>query len=149
MCKSDKTPSIIPLAVRFPNVINEDSYEQLDREWHLIKSTSELCKEDDFMTFWNKVFRIKNEIDQPMFPAMTLFVKAMLCLPHSSAATERIFSAVNINKNKIRNRILTPLMNGLLLTKERLKHKTSANFVISKELIELAKSARRQEEQKN
>lgn len=42
--------------------------------------------------------------------------------------------------------MLTPMMNGILLTKENLKHKTSANFKITKQLIDLATSARNQNE---
>lgn len=76
-CKSDETMSIIPLGIRLPNVIDEGMYEQLDREWRLIKTTSDLNAEDNFFKFWNKVFGIKNDIGQLMFPTITGFVKAL------------------------------------------------------------------------
>jgi hypothetical protein len=141
-CKSDEThSSIIPLALRFPNVIREADYEEIDREWRLLKSVDALKPNEELMGFWNTVFSMKNDVDEAMFPLLTKFVKAMFCLPHSSAATERVFSAINNNKNKLRNRLLTPTMNGLLLTKEKLKNSSAANFKISSELITLSQKA--------
>lgn len=144
-CKSDSFYSIMPLAVHFPNVIEENSYEELDREWQLLKTIEALKTDQEFMAFWNKVFEMKNAVGEQMFPKLTTLVKALLCLPHSSAATERIFSAVTINKNKIRNQLQTPLMNALLLTKEKLKHSSATDFTINADLINLAKSAKNNE----
>ena len=42
---------------------------------------------------------------------------ALLVLPHSSAAVERVFSQVKLIKTDIRNRLSTESLNGILLTK--------------------------------
>lgn len=141
-CKSDEFNSIIPLAINFPNLIEEGMFENLDREWRLIKEIDHFSKEKNIIEFWNDVFSMKDECNDIMFPVISKFVKAMFCLPHSSATTERVFSSINLNKNKLRNRLTTPMINGLLLTKEKLKHSSAADFIISKHLIELAKKSK-------
>ncbi|KAJ8881935.1 hypothetical protein PR048_018422 [Dryococelus australis] len=139
-CKSDYIHSIMTLDIHFPN---EEVMKSLICNGFLLKTVEALKKDDEFMDFWNKVFGMKNAVEDQVFPCLTVLVKAVLCLPHSSAATERIFSAVTLNKNKIRNKLQIPLVNGLLLTKEKLKHSSAADFTVSEELIKLASSARK------
>lgn len=144
-CKSDFFPSIIPLAKYFPNLGDENMYELLDREWRLVKASSTLSSELELIAFWNKVFDQKYELAKakPKHPELTKFVKAMLCLPHTSGNVERIFEKVNAHnlKNKIKQKRETPMINSLLLTKEMLKRTSAKDFVISDELMSLAKVA--------
>lgn len=56
-----------------------------------------------------------------MFPLLTQFVQNLLILPHSSANVERLFSAINLMKTNIRNRLQTDTLTGLLYTKSGLK----------------------------
>lgn len=57
------------------------------------------------------------------YPCLRHFVFSLFCLPHSSATVERTFSAVNLNKTKIRNRLSTSTLEALLRSKEYLKSK--------------------------
>lgn len=73
-----------------------------------------------------------------LFPVLTKFIKHILDLPHSSANVERVFSQVNLNKNKYRNRLLRDSMEGILYTKDYLKLNKSNCFdlVIKNDLLQ-------------
>ncbi|KAI5702152.1 hypothetical protein M8J76_017078 [Diaphorina citri] len=135
--KSDHCPSIINLAHFFPNVISEKDLETLDAEWRYLKCDEEIINTElELLNFWNQVFR-----REAKYPMLTKLVKSMFALPHSSAATERVFSAINNNKTKLRNQLETPMINGLLLTKEHIKKSSAAKFQITYSLRSLAKRA--------
>lgn len=144
-CKSDYFPSIIPLAKYFPNLGNDNMFEQLDREWRLVKSSSTMSSDLELIAFWNKVFDQKYELAKakPKHPQLIKFVKAMLCLPHTSGNVEKIFEKVSVHnmKNKVKQKRETPMINSLLLTKEKLKRTSAKDFEISDELMSLAKVA--------
>lgn len=73
-----------------------------------------------------------------MFPILNTFITALLSLPHSSAAVERIFSAVNLIKTKTRNRRGTRSLIGLLHSKREITRnkKYYYDFNITNELVE-------------
>jgi hypothetical protein len=48
-------------------------------------------------------------------------VQNICCLSHSSAEIERIFSKVNLIKTKLRNKLVTKTVEGLILAKDLLK----------------------------
>lgn len=54
------------------------------------------------------------------FSELTKFALDILSLPHSNSDCERVFSAVNCMKTKIRNRLNTETINGALHTKQHL-----------------------------
>lgn len=68
------------------------------------------------MDFWQCVKSkcIKNSDDSETFQLINDLVQYILILPHSSAAVERIFSTINLNKNKTRNRLSTETLTGIL-----------------------------------
>lgn len=65
------------------------------------------------------------------------FALTTLCLPHANADCERIFSRINCIKTKLRNKLKTDTINGLLHTKEHLSHtdKNCVNFEPSKKML--------------
>lgn len=69
------------------------------------------------MEFWNTVKNLKDGNNLEAFPLTTMFVSYVLTLPHSSACVERLFSSINLNKTKIRNRLSTDTMSGILHSK--------------------------------
>ncbi|XP_075533772.1 uncharacterized protein LOC142566774 [Dermacentor variabilis] len=85
--------------------------------------------------FWAVVFTQKHCDGSAAFPALTEFVIAILCLPHSSAAVERVFSAVNNLKTKLRNKLSTETICGLLHTKRLMTSSACHSFNIDKPLI--------------
>ncbi|KAF0691306.1 protein FAM200A-like [Aphis craccivora] len=56
-----------------------------------------------------------------MFPLLTVLIKNIMTLPHSTACVERIFSMINLIKTKERNHLNTSNLIGLLHTKRALK----------------------------
>lgn len=70
----------------------------------------------DVETFWVKISEIKEE-DTFIFHELSEFCKNILSLPHSSAATERVFSILNLNKTKLRNSLAVETCNYMLHTK--------------------------------
>lgn len=64
------------------------------------------------------MFSLKKGDDTHLFPNLNEFVKYLICLPHSSAAVERTFSAINLNKTKTRNRLNNETLQRILRTKD-------------------------------
>nr|XP_015840040.1 PREDICTED: uncharacterized protein LOC107398966 [Tribolium castaneum]XP_015840041.1 PREDICTED: uncharacterized protein LOC107398966 [Tribolium castaneum]XP_015840042.1 PREDICTED: uncharacterized protein LOC107398966 [Tribolium castaneum] len=127
--------TLVPLASRFPTLVT--NLEKLNSEWRLLSDMSEIKMNSSksLVDFWNYVFNIKNGLNEYMFPHLTNFVKGLLCLPHSSAAAERIFSQLSLIKTKNRNKLNIFTCNYLLHTKYLLKDKCCFNFEPLKSLM--------------
>lgn len=80
---------------------------------------------------------MKKGEDSDLFPLLNKFVTLILTLPHSIAATERIFSTINLNKTKTRNRLETETLTGILHSKNILNYqkKSGFNFEINQEML--------------
>lgn len=142
--KSDLYLSIRPLAMLFPNVIESNLLDELESEWWDIKSSSSFKSTEHFFVFWNKVI-VEKHADSifqsgPKYPLMSKFLKAMLCLPHSSESIVNAFTAIRRNNIKTRSKHDSAMMSSLLLIQEKLKGSSSVNFEISDALLCLAKS---------
>ena len=128
--------SIAPLASLVPGIIGPDKLNEVDREWRLLRNT-ELNVPDnaDVEEFWQKIKEIKSGDDTPMFSNLSHLVSGLLCLPHSSATAERIFSAVNNLKTKQRNRLSTKTLVGFLHSKRYLGDDKCGDFCVEDKLI--------------
>lgn len=134
---SKKHISIAPLAAKFSNLIGENELNRLDSEWRQLRNfsfTTEF-KDLDIRTFWLKCAKLKFGDNTPMFETLCNFVFNLFSLPHSSAAVERIFSQINLNKTKIRNRLNTESLNGIMMSKNILKNSNCYNLKVDKELL--------------
>lgn len=78
---------------------------------------------------------MKSGDDTPMFPNLSHLVSGLLCLPHSSATAERVFSAVNNLKTKQRNRLSTKTLVGFLHSKRYLDKTTCGMFSVEDKLV--------------
>jgi hypothetical protein len=85
--------------------------------------------------FWIKVSQIKCADESAMFPTLSNFILDIMCLPHSIATVERIFSVIHLNKTKIRNKLSTETLSGILHTKTLLKNDNCFNFNIDPNLL--------------
>ncbi|KAJ8951998.1 hypothetical protein NQ314_007616 [Rhamnusium bicolor] len=81
-----------------PNLVSQENIALLNSEWRMISDATEprQYSKKSLKEFWIFVFRLKNKLGENMFPNLSLFIKAVLSLPHSSAAAERIFSQLNL-----------------------------------------------------
>lgn len=131
----DDIISISPAASEFQSLLNLDLNE-LDSEWRILRHT-DVKKCDDVVDFWRSVKLLKKGNDQDMFPNLNKLVTFLFTLPHSSAATERIFSAINLNKTKSRNRLSTDILSGLSYSKNLLnsRNKSCYNFDVEPGMI--------------
>lgn len=138
--------SIIPLALEFKHVINENEFNNLDKEWRilpnihlerqkLLKSTLATNTKVDFNDFWQIVSHQENGMEQPMFPLIIKLVDHIATLPHSSANVERIFSIINLNKTKTRTRLSTSTLVGMIYTKSMIRNSNCYDFKIDQSLV--------------
>lgn len=116
--------SLGPLASNLPILTKNTNLDDLDREWRKLSNmerVENLNVNMQVITFWSKVINIKKSDNTKMFPLLTIVIKNIMTLPHSSACVERIFSCVNLIKTKYRNRLNTHNLIGLLHTKQVIK----------------------------
>jgi len=110
----------------------------VDREWLALKDNTDLDLSKPPLEFWNQVKKIELGNGEEAYPSINKIVSYIFCLPHSSATVERIFSAVNLNKNKIRNRLNLDTLSGILRTKNLLaRQKTNCfNIKVNDKMID-------------
>ncbi|XP_062550541.1 uncharacterized protein LOC134215347 [Armigeres subalbatus] len=122
---SGKGVSLSTVLKHFPTVILTNEWQNIDNEFNEIKCLDfkalGLSEHTNDEEFWLKIFDIQTNDGKIKFPLMAKLMKAILSLPHSSAAAERIFSAQNLNKTKLRNKLRNKSMVGILRTKDWLK----------------------------
>ncbi|CAH1383553.1 unnamed protein product, partial [Tenebrio molitor] len=111
--------SLVDVVRLFPNLVKNAELQAIDTEWRLLRNNSELNKLDnDIQVFWHQVTSMKLGNNEMAFPLLSRFVQNILCLPHSSANVERQFSAINLMKTKVRNKLETDTIHGLLHSKQ-------------------------------
>lgn len=137
--KARSVATISPLMSSFPSLVNDDTLQKIDNEWRMLRNSLTTLLSDDTeetpVKFWMKVKGITSGDGTPVFPFLAEFMIRLLCLPHSSAAAERVFSAVNRMKTKTRNRLSTSTMAGLLHTRRLMTDRKCYDVKISDSLI--------------
>ena len=83
----------------------EFQYNNIDIiKWHS-KTTIDL---------WIEVEKYRDSVGQNPFQEIAKFALKLLSLPHSNADIERVFSQMNLVKNKTRNRMQFDTLNSIL-----------------------------------
>jgi len=82
---------------------------------------------------------VKNSMGECIFKNIASLSLAILCLPFSNASVERVFSIMNIVKNKLRNRMNVESLDAILNVKFSLQRLSMAchNFVITDKMLSL------------
>ncbi|KAG5892418.1 hypothetical protein JTB14_003354 [Gonioctena quinquepunctata] len=106
---------------------------ELEREWKVLKN-SDISTSMKMSDFWACVANTKKGDDSEAFPNLSGFVKVSLCLPHSSAAVERVFSQISLNKAKIRNKLQPDTLSAILQSKRYLTNDNCYDFDIKPHL---------------
>lgn len=130
--KRRKHQSLQPVLEHFPNIVASEHVQEADDEFREILSMDEINELDcsDGEKFWGEILSTKRCDGSFAFPILRDFIPSLLCLPHSSATVERFFSVWNYNKTKVRNRLATRTLNGILSAKEYVKtHKLETGVV--------------------
>lgn len=128
--KSTTRPNSIYSIIKFfPRVINPEKTEliqKIDDEWRLycqciVDFSDEIKNENEPDKYWYKVSKVSDVAGTTKFENLGKFVLDLFVFPHSNATCERVFSKVNLIKTKIRNRLCTKTINGLVLASEGVK----------------------------
>ncbi|KYQ47881.1 hypothetical protein ALC60_13090 [Trachymyrmex zeteki] len=82
-----------------------------------------------------KQINIKMGNNEMKFPKLSTFFITLHSLSHSSATVERIFSQINLCKTKIRNKLSTEILTGIMHSKNLLKPASCYDFEIEPNLI--------------
>ena len=137
-------PSLSELACLFPKLFEGHSMAELDIQYRQARQLdfSSWTKEerDNPDEFWQRIWQMKNNSGEPIFPALNKFSVNLFSLAHGNAAVERMFSQINLNKTKIRNRLSTKTIIGIMLTKDFVRRHPSYEIKLTSEMQKLLKS---------
>ncbi|KMQ87143.1 zinc finger protein [Lasius niger] len=89
------------------------------------------------ISFWDEVNKYRDASGSNPFAELATFALSMLILPYSNAQVERIFSQLNLVKNKIRNKMSVKMTNAILTIRFELKRNSKCchNYVLPPEII--------------
>lgn len=135
---SRRIESIVQMALHFPNLVEQENMQALDTEWRDLRNDSKIkaATNEDMEKYWQRIITTVNPADgNLLYPQLSKFITSLLSLPHSSAAVERIFSAINIIKTKQRNQLSTETIEGLLYTKQLLGSADCFDFEVNSSII--------------
>lgn len=138
--------SILPLVIEFKHFIKDvdrclSEWKMLSTEPILISFVTE--SPTNIIDFWFRVYGLQNSYNEPKYPNISKFALTLLTIPLSNASIERIFSQMNIVKNKIRNKLLVSTTESILLVRNCLQNvrmETCVNFIPSKKMLALFRS---------
>lgn len=133
---SGNVSTITEAAILFKNLVTD--IESLNTEWRHLQDVQYLKNFENasFDQFWLEVFQMKNELNEEMFPNLNKLIKGLMCLPHSSAAVERIFSQLNLIKSKSRNRLEVQTCNSIILSKQLMEDENCYTWEPSNTLMQ-------------
>ncbi|KAL0829677.1 hypothetical protein ABMA28_003183 [Loxostege sticticalis] len=121
-------PSLLPLTKQLPRIVSELEMQRIDDEWRLLPNI-------------NKFTGLEIGKWKTDCKALANFALDVLCLPHSNADCERVFSEVNNMKTKSRNKLITSTVNGALLARQAVKNQGGCTkFQASNDMCKKMKS---------
>jgi len=102
---------------------------EVEAQANQVQHTTWTCQDTE--GFWLEVHNFQNALGQHPYRTLSQGVLKLLCLPVSNAEVERVFSQVNVVKDKKRNAMKTELLDAILYIKFGLRRleNTSQNFV--------------------
>jgi len=94
-------------------------------------------EKSDTIKFWNEVLSYTDASGLNPFQDLANLAMQILVLPWSNAKVERLFSQMNVVKNKLRNRMSPKLLDSILTIRAGLKrHKVCCSkYVLPKNII--------------
>lgn len=138
--RRESFPSMLPLTQKLPRIVqNENDLQQIDDEWRLLPDVNKFSNLDigtwKAHEFWEKIL---NTTD---CKTLAKFALDVLCLPHSNADCERIFSQVNNMKTKMRNKLMTSTVNKTLLARQLIQNQGNCTkFKVSRDMCDKMRS---------
>lgn len=137
--KEKSIQTLAPLMMNFPSLVSDEKRQKIDTQWRILRNThTTIVTENQTMTpikFWMELKKTKTLDETPLFPDLAEFMLSLLCLPHSSAAAERVFSSINRMKTKTRNRLTTATISGLLHTKRLMLERNCYDLEVTRSML--------------
>ena len=93
--------------------ISQELTNEIDSQWKKLHLMS-WKEHKDTLVFWGEVAACKDASGIPHFKELAEFAISLLVSPHSHAEVERVFSQMNLVKNKVRNRMQSEMANAIL-----------------------------------
>ncbi|KAK3886341.1 hypothetical protein Pcinc_009497 [Petrolisthes cinctipes] len=95
----------------------------------------------DTVKFWVEVLQYKDAANSVPFLELATCALTIVSLPHSNAEVERIFSQMNLVKNKLRNKMKTDTVNAILHIRYGLKRmeKTCSTYEFPNDVLDSVK----------
>ncbi|CAH2086584.1 unnamed protein product [Euphydryas editha] len=115
----NKNDNIIDLAKEL-GIDDVQKLEKIDLQWNNINFVK-WQNINSTLEFWAEVNQYKNAADENPFKELCDLALTVISLPHSNAEIERIFSAMNNTKTKLRNRMNLKSINSVLMIKYSLR----------------------------
>lgn len=139
---SKRPVMIVNLIEELPCIVpskDVDLIQNIDDQWRKLPFATfpAVWLNEPIDKFWLKI-REKMDISREKeFYNIGQFVLDLLVLPHSSASCERVFSKVNLIKTKMRNKLITKTLNGLILSSQHIAENGGDHFHPTKNMLDL------------
>lgn len=134
--RGSKRLSIIPLLKTFG--VSDSSIEKILWQYNNIASIySTISEIKNTETFWIEMSKQRDASNENPFADLCNFALNVLSMSYSNAEVERVFSAMNLIKNKQRNRMEDLLLNSIvfLKTQMRVQSKCCYSFEVNERIL--------------
>ncbi|KAK3918984.1 Zinc finger protein 862 [Frankliniella fusca] len=135
--------SIIPFADLVPRAKPKDmaTLQLLDDQWRnlpLDDIPRDIIEEKEVDVFWARIGKITDGEGNSKYAVLSEFVLSVLSIPHANADVERIFSKITLIRTRLRNRLITPTVEGLCLASEcvKMRNKCCCSFEPSPKMLD-------------
>lgn len=138
-----KTQTLALLASCLQNIVHSKELQALDTEWRSFRNVEHEPSSANvgLENFWSMALRTEYGDGSPAFPILSRFVHSLLCLPHSSAALERVFSSVSVLKTKQRNKLNAGTLTGILHTRRMTAQSSCFSCLVSRTFLKRMNSS--------
>ncbi|CAG5022721.1 unnamed protein product [Parnassius apollo] len=131
--KPIKSNTIIDVAEIFgftPEII-----DKIMQQWHILHINK--WHSEEIVQFWVEVKKFSNSSGDNIYQDISTLALTCLTLPHFNAEVERLFSQINLVKNKQRNRTSLETLNSNLCIRDSLRKsgKCCYNCVLPKDVL--------------
>ncbi|KAL0860066.1 hypothetical protein ABMA27_010381 [Loxostege sticticalis] len=132
--KPVKTNDIVNLAEILG--FTPEKIDKIMQQWHILHSFKWVSQE--IIPFWVEVKKYKNASGDNILEDISELAIACISLPHSNAEVEKLFSQMNLIKNKQRNRMSLITLNSILCIRDSLRKSGQCchNYVLPKSVLD-------------